>query len=124
MCREPALQSGGGGLLGTLDDYVRLCSALTVGGTTDGPSVLARPTIELMRTNHLPGGGHLRDFVMPGGYGEVGFDGNGFGRQVAVGLGPAEDLFAVFMTRAGVADASPVEFRRMSARGPGEQCSE
>ena len=25
---------------------------------------------------------------------------------------------------AGVADASPVEFRRMSDRGPGEQCSE
>ena len=125
MCREPALQSGGGGLLGTLDDYVRFCSALTVGGTTDGPSVLARPTIELMSTNHLPGGGNLRDFAMPGGYGEVGFDGNGFGLQVAVGLGPAatagvgpagdfmwggaastafwidpaEDLFAVFMTQ-------------------------
>ncbi len=71
MCREPALQSGGGGLLGTLDDYVRFCSALTVGGPPDGPRVLARPTIELMRTNHLPGGGNLRDFAMPGGYGEV-----------------------------------------------------
>jgi CubicO group peptidase (beta-lactamase class C family) len=125
LCREPALQSGGGGLVGTLDDYARFCSALTTGGTIDGPRILARPTIELMRTNHLPGGGHLRDVAMPGGYGEVGFDGNGFGLQVAVGLGPAEtagvgpagdfmwggaastsfwidpteDLYAVFMTQ-------------------------
>ncbi len=125
LCREPALQSGGGGLVGTLDDYARFCSALTTGGTVDGPRILARPTIELMRTNHLPGGGHLRDVAMPGGYGEVGFDGNGFGLQVAVGLGPAEtagvgpagdfmwggaastsfwidpseDLYAVFMTQ-------------------------
>ena len=125
MCREPALQSGGGGLVGTLDDYVRFCSSLTSGGTVDGPRVLSRPTIELMRTNHLPGQGSLRDFAMPGGYGEVGFDGNGFGLQVAVGLGPAEtagvgpagdfmwggaastsfwidpveDLYAVFMTQ-------------------------
>jgi CubicO group peptidase (beta-lactamase class C family) len=125
LCREPALQSGGGGLVGTLDDYARFCSALTVGGAADGPRVLARPTIEMMRTNHLPGGGTLRDVAMPGGYGEVGFDGNGFGLQVAVGLGPAEtssvgpagdfmwggaastsfwidpteDLYAVFMTQ-------------------------
>ena len=124
-CREPALQSGGGGLFGSLDDYVRFASALTAGGMTLGPRVLSRPTIELMRTNHLPGGGSLRDVAMPGGYGEVGFDGNGFGLQVAVGLGPAatagvgpagdfmwggaastafwvdpsEDLCAVFMTQ-------------------------
>ena len=122
--RVPALQSGGGGLLGSLDDYVRFSSALTAGGVVDGPTILSRPTIELMRTNHLPGGSTLRDVAMPGGYGEVGFDGNGFGLQVAVGLGPAEtagvgpagdfmwggaastafwvdpteDLFAVFMT--------------------------
>jgi CubicO group peptidase (beta-lactamase class C family) len=78
-----------------------------------------------MRTNHLPGGGELKDFALPNGYGEVGFDGSGFGLTVAVGLGPArtggvgpagdfmwggaastafwidptEDLFAVFMTQ-------------------------
>ena len=78
-----------------------------------------------MRTNHLPGGCQLRDVAVPGGYGEVGFEGNGFGLQVAVGLGPAatsgvgpagdfmwggaastlfwidptEDLYAVFMTQ-------------------------
>ena len=125
LCREPALQSGGGGLVGTLDDYARFCQALTAGGVLDGARVLSRPTIELMRTNHLPAGGQLRDVAVPGGYGEVGLDGNGFGLQVAVGLGPAatagvgpagdfmwggaastafwvdptEDLYAIFMTQ-------------------------
>ena len=89
MCREPALQSGGGGLVGSLDDYARFCQMLTSGGELDGARILGRPTVELMRTNHLPGGGELRDVAVQGGYGEVGFDGNGFGLQVAVGLGPA-----------------------------------
>ncbi len=125
LCREPALQSGGGGLVGTIDDYARFCQALAAGGALDGARILGRPTVELMRTNHLPGGCQLRDVAVPGGYGEVGFEGNGFGLQVAVGLGPAatsgvgpagdfmwggaastlfwidptEDLYAVFMTQ-------------------------
>ena len=129
LCTAPTLQSGGGGLVGTIDDYARFCQMLTAGGALDGSRILGRPTVELMRTNHLPGagsgGGQLRDFALPGGYGEVGFDGNGFGLQVAVGLGPAatsgvgpagdfmwggaastvfwvdptEDLYAVFMTQ-------------------------
>ena len=32
LCREPALQSGGGGLVGSLDDYARFCQMLTAGG--------------------------------------------------------------------------------------------
>jgi CubicO group peptidase (beta-lactamase class C family) len=125
LCREPALQSGGGGLVGPLDDYARFCQMLLRGGELDGHRVLARPTVELMRTNHLPGGGELREVALPGGYGEVGFDGSGFGLTVATGLGPArtggvgsagdfmwggaastifwidptEDLFVVFMTQ-------------------------
>ncbi len=90
LTREPALQSGGGGLVGSLDDYARFAQMLTNDGELDGARILGRPTVELMRTNHLPGGGQLRDVAMPGGYGEVGFDGNGFGLQVAVGLGPRE----------------------------------
>lgn len=125
LCREPSMQSGGGGLVGTIDDYARFCQMLTAGGRLDGTRILARPTVEMMRANHLPGGGQLRDVAVLGGYGEVGFDGNGFGLQVAVGLGPAatsgvgpagdfmwggaastafwidptEDLYAVFMTQ-------------------------
>ena len=125
LLRVPALESGGGGLVGTLDDYARFCQMLLNGGELDGVRILGRPTVEMMRTNHLPGGGELRDFALPNGYGEVGFEGNGFGLTVAVGMGPGatagvgpagdfmwggaastafwidptEDLFVVFMTQ-------------------------
>jgi CubicO group peptidase (beta-lactamase class C family) len=84
----PALLSGGGGLVGTAADYLRFCRMLLNGGELDGARVLSRKTVELMTSNHLPDGGQLRDVALPGGYGEVGFDGTGFGLTVAVGLGP------------------------------------
>jgi CubicO group peptidase (beta-lactamase class C family) len=87
--QPPALLSGGGGLVSTIGDYLRFCQMLLDGGQLGGTRILGRKTVELMRTNHLPGGGQLRDFALPGGYGEVGFDGMGFGLTVAVGLGPA-----------------------------------
>ena len=125
LTKAPTFESGGGGLLGTIDDYARFCQMLLNGGSLGAARILGRPTVELMRTNHLPNDGELRDFALPGGYGEVGFDGNGFGLTVAVGLGPArsaavgpggdfmwggaastafwidpnEDLFVVFMTQ-------------------------
>jgi CubicO group peptidase (beta-lactamase class C family) len=86
--KPPTLLSGGGGLVATTADYHRFCRMLLNGGELDGVRVLGRKTVELMRANHLPGGGQLRDFAHPGGYGEVGFDGSGFGLTVAVGLGP------------------------------------
>jgi CubicO group peptidase (beta-lactamase class C family) len=85
----PALLSGGGGLVGTAADYLRFCRMLLNGGELDGARILGRKTVELMTANHLPHGGELRDVALPGGYGEVGFDGTGFGLTVAVGLGPA-----------------------------------
>jgi CubicO group peptidase (beta-lactamase class C family) len=43
-----------------------------------------------MTINHLPGGGQLAGYALEGGYGEVGFDGMGFGLTMAVSAGPAE----------------------------------
>jgi CubicO group peptidase (beta-lactamase class C family) len=86
---HPEFLSGGGGLVSTAADYLRFCRMLAGGGEVDGVRVLAPKTVELMRTNHLPGGGDLRQFALPGGYGEVGFDGMGFGLTVAVSGGPA-----------------------------------
>jgi CubicO group peptidase (beta-lactamase class C family) len=85
---HPSFLSGGGGLVSTAADYLRFCQMLVGGGEVDGVRILGRPTVELMRTNHLPGGGDLRQFAQPGGYGEVGFDGMGFGLTVAVSKGP------------------------------------
>jgi CubicO group peptidase (beta-lactamase class C family) len=86
---EATFLSGGGGLVGTTDDYLRFARMLLARGELDGVRVLGSRTVDLMATNHLPGGGDLREFALPGGYGEVGFDGTGFGLTVAVTKSPA-----------------------------------
>jgi CubicO group peptidase (beta-lactamase class C family) len=85
----PTFLAGGGGLVSTMGDYLRFCSMLAGGGEVDGHRILGRKTVELMTANHLPGGGQLADFALPGGYGEVGFEGMGFGLAMAVNMGPA-----------------------------------
>jgi CubicO group peptidase (beta-lactamase class C family) len=90
--RPMSFLSGGGGLVGTMSDYLRFCLMLLGGGELDGVRVLGRKTVELMPTNHLPGGGELAAFALPGAYGEVGFAGMGFGLTVAVSLGPVPTL--------------------------------
>jgi len=87
--RPRAFLSGGGGLVSTLPDYARFCQMLLNGGELDGVRILGRATVDLMTTNHLPGGEDMRAFAQPGGYGEVGFDGMGFGLTMAIGLGQA-----------------------------------
>jgi CubicO group peptidase (beta-lactamase class C family) len=85
----PTFLSGGGGLVSTTGDYLRFCQMLQSGGEVDGRRVLGRKTVELMTINHLPGGGQLSEFALDGGYGEVGFDGMGFGLTMSVSQGPA-----------------------------------
>jgi CubicO group peptidase (beta-lactamase class C family) len=123
--QQPSFLSGGGGLVSTTPDYLRFCQMLLNGGELDGVRILGRKTIELMAANHLPGGGDLQSVALPGGYGEVGFAGMGFGLTVAVAgpptatqvigspgeymwggaastifwVDPAEDLTVVFMTQ-------------------------
>jgi len=46
-------ESGGGGLLSTLQDYSRFAQMLANGGTLDGERIIGRKTIELMAMNHL-----------------------------------------------------------------------
>lgn len=87
--QHPEFLSGGGGLVSTATDYLRFARMLAGRGAVDGVRVLAPRTVDLMRTNHLPGGVDLRAMAVPGGYGEVGFDGMGFGLTVAVSQGPA-----------------------------------
>jgi CubicO group peptidase (beta-lactamase class C family) len=88
--KEPKLLMGGGGLVGTTPDYLRFVGMLVGGGELDGRRLLSRKTIELMASNHLPGGRDMADMALPMGYGEVGFEGAGFGLTVAVSKGPAE----------------------------------
>jgi CubicO group peptidase (beta-lactamase class C family) len=122
---QPSFLSGGGGLVSTIGDYLRFCQMLLSGGEVEGARILGRKTVELMTANHLPGDADLRSVALPGGYGEVGFEGMGFGLTVAVAKAPsatqvigspgeymwggaastifwadpAEDMTAVFMTQ-------------------------
>lgn len=86
----PTLWSGGGGLVSTIGDYHRFAQMLVNGGELDGHRILGRKTVELMGLNHLEGGASMADLAIPGGYGEVGFAGMGFGLTMAVNLGPAQ----------------------------------
>ena len=86
---KPTFLSGGGGLVSSAPDYLRFCQMLANGGELDGRRVLGRKTVELMTTNHLPGGGELSQFALPAGDGEVGFDGMGIGLPMAGSHGPA-----------------------------------
>ena len=48
-------ESGGGGLLSTLEDMIHFTTMLAMGGTWNGQKILSRNTIDLMRENHLEG---------------------------------------------------------------------
>jgi CubicO group peptidase (beta-lactamase class C family) len=53
--KEPGrLQSGGGGAVSTVADYLRFCQMLLNGGELDGVRLLAPKTVALMSADHLP----------------------------------------------------------------------
>ncbi|HEU5082410.1 MAG TPA: serine hydrolase domain-containing protein [Acidimicrobiales bacterium] len=87
--KVPKLLNGGGGLVGTMPDYLRFVGMLANGGELDGRRVISRKTLELIGVNHLPGDADMADLALPMGYGEVGFSGAGFGLTMAVSKGPA-----------------------------------
>jgi len=83
----PVFLSGGGGLVSTAADLLRFYRMLLRGGELDGVRILSRKTLELMARNHLPGGADMASLsVAP--FGEVGFEGTGFGLGFAVTLDP------------------------------------
>ncbi len=120
----PKLFSGGGGMVSTVGDYLRLCRMLINGGTLDGAQILSPKTIQLMTLNHLPGGKDL-PAMSRSLFSEVTYNGVGFGLGFAVTLDttrtmipgsvgdyswggaastyfwidPREDLIAILMTQ-------------------------
>lgn len=73
--------SGGGGLVGTIDDYAKFCEMLRVGGA----GLIGPKTLEFMRRNHLRG-----DIASmgPRSFAEQPMEGMGFGLGGAVVLNP------------------------------------
>jgi CubicO group peptidase (beta-lactamase class C family) len=122
--RDVSYFSGGGGLVSTANDYWRFCQMLLNGGELDGTRILSRKTIELMTTNHLPNDGDLTEHSV-GLFGEVAFEGTGFGLGFSINQGnarsgevgsageyawggaastifwidPSEELIVIFMTQ-------------------------
>jgi CubicO group peptidase (beta-lactamase class C family) len=55
--------SGGGGILTTAQDYLKFCSMLLGGGALGGTRLLARKTVALMTSDHLPPGCEYGSFT-------------------------------------------------------------
>jgi CubicO group peptidase (beta-lactamase class C family) len=82
---EPSFFSGGGGLTGTTEDYLRFCEMIRRGGEFEGARVLGPRTIKLMRQNHLKDGRDLTQMAI-GGFSETANEGVGFGLGFATTL--------------------------------------
>lgn len=130
---DPAVKSGGGGLVSTADDYMRFCRMLLNGGELDGARLLSPKTIRLMTINHLPGGKELTE-LSKSLFSEAVFEGLGFGlgfamtidqartknlgshgeyfwggmASTAFWIDPVEDLAVVFLTQLMPSTAYPI----------------
>jgi CubicO group peptidase (beta-lactamase class C family) len=85
-CVAPvSLESGGGGLVSTMEDYQRFATTLLRRGVHDGGRLLGRKTFDLMVSNHMGG-----DLASRGQahFSETTFQGIGFGLGVSVMLDP------------------------------------
>ncbi|WP_438827134.1 serine hydrolase domain-containing protein [Sphingomonas bacterium] len=89
--RRPTLLSGGGGLVSSALDYHRFCRMCLNGGELDGVRLVSRKTIELMTTNHLPGGADLAS-MSRSLFSEATNAGTGFGLGFAVTTDVARSL--------------------------------
>ena len=62
----PAMESGGGGLVGTITDYARFAQMLVNKGELDGVRLLSPASVEMMGTNMLPKEVLARNDGLPG----------------------------------------------------------
>ena len=115
-------ESGGGGLLGTMDDYLRFTMALANGGAFQGKRIIGRKTLEFMTADHTgnrpgrpPGMGfglgfevrtRTGDAAIPGSVGEYGWAGNA---GTIFWVDPKEQLIAIYMIQ--VSDPDRIELR-------------
>ncbi len=89
----PAVLSGGGGLISSVDDYSRFTELLLRGGRLGDVRLLGDRTVAYMTRNHLPGGADLDEFGIPL-YAETPFLGVGFGLGFSVTVDPVRARLA------------------------------
>jgi CubicO group peptidase (beta-lactamase class C family) len=88
--KPPMLESGGGGLVSTAQDYLRFCRMMLNGGTLDGVQILSPKTVALFSLNYLPDGREVADLAMPGMFSESGYAGVGFSLGCGVNVNVAK----------------------------------
>jgi CubicO group peptidase (beta-lactamase class C family) len=121
-------ESGGGGLMGTTEDYLRFTAALANGGALGGKRIIGRKTLEFMTADHTgsrpgrpPGFGFglgfevrtaVGDAAQPGSVGEYGWSG---AAGTTFWVDPKEQLYAIYMVQANAADTRDLrmQFRTM-----------
>ena len=86
--QRPTFFSGGGGMVGTVDDYHRFACMLLNKGELGGHRLLGRKTVEYMASNHLPGNCDLAAMGQPV-FSETSYEGIGFGLGFSVVVDPA-----------------------------------
>ncbi|MFF1305704.1 serine hydrolase domain-containing protein [Streptomyces sp. NPDC058307] len=89
---RPRLLSGSGGMVASAYDVHRFAELLRRRGELDGTRLLSAETVDLMTSNHLPGGADLRAFGAKPAHDEPGNDGVGFGLSVSVVIDPARTV--------------------------------
>jgi len=134
-----AFESGGGGLVSSMDDYTRFAQMMLNEGELDGTRLLKEETVQLMRTNVLPEGVKLSSLGQNQGESR---DGIGFGLDLGLLLDaeagdfphatgsyfwggaagtwfwvdPTNDLFFIGMIQFFSQGGAPVETRDTSAK--------
>lgn len=115
-------ESGGGGMLSTMEDYLRFTMALANGGAFQGKRVIGKQTLAFMTADHTsarpgrpPGLGfglgfevrqRVGDSALPGSVGEYGWAGNA---GTLFWVDPKEQLIAIYMVQ--VSDPDRIELR-------------
>jgi len=110
-------ESGGGGLLGTTEDYLRFSLALANGGVFQGKRVIGRKTLEFMTADHVgsrPGRPEgfgfglgfevhtkLGESALMGSVGEYGWSG---AAGTTFWVDPKEQLVGIYMVQASADD--------------------
>jgi CubicO group peptidase (beta-lactamase class C family) len=84
---QPAMPSGGGGLVTTAEDYFRFAEMLAGGGELNGVRILSQASVQLMSTNHLASNLLMGEFSIGA---QVMRPGLGYGYDCAVEYDPAE----------------------------------
>ena len=83
------MESGGGGLFSTMNDYHNFCAMLLNKGEFNGKRLIGRKTLELMTVNHLPDNQDLTE-MSESAFSETPYAGVGFGLGFSVMLDPAK----------------------------------